>query len=247
MRVLVAMLLGWSAVWVSPAMAQTPPPAAQTLVYTPLPPCRAFDFRLSRRHVASIGIAGSQSLARLGGSPTGCGIPFSAVGLTMSVSALKGKADGYLQAWTAYQPHPVAVATYFSKDGRATAGSMVGIQGGGISLYSSEAVTVVGDVTGYFDHPIRATISGASVTAAVTDGHHVTAVSRPADGVFYLTIDRDITGCSAQATLAGFSGASVIQGKVVSSTEVYVNMAGIDFIGNVYKPANSDFTIAVHC
>ena len=132
------------------------PPAASTLQFYTVTPCRVLDTRnpdgtfggpfLPADVVRSFPIgAGS------------CGAPANAAAYSLNVTVVPHGTLGYLSAWPAGQPQPV-VSTLNSLDGTVLANAAIvpagtGDNAGAVSFFAANDTDLVVDINGYFAPP----------------------------------------------------------------------------------------------
>jgi len=137
------------------------PPAAGTLQFYPLPPCRVLDTRppTAGGTFPTNSTFGSPSLN--GGSgrsfpitSSACGAPASAAAYSLNVTVVPQGALGYVTAWPTGQTQPF-VSTMNSYDGTvlANAGVVPAGRGGAVSFSASNTTDLVVDINGYFAPP----------------------------------------------------------------------------------------------
>jgi len=129
------------------------PPAANSLQFYPLPPCRVLDTRNPD------GIFGGPSIA--GGSgrsfpipSSSCGTPANAAAYAFNVTVVPHGPLGYLTAWPTGEIRPV-VSTLNSYDGTVLANAAIvpAGNGGATSFYATDTTDLVVDINGYFALP----------------------------------------------------------------------------------------------
>jgi uncharacterized repeat protein (TIGR01451 family) len=129
------------------------PPAANTLQFYALSPCRVLDTRNGN------GTAGGPAIARGSGrsfpiSSGSCGAPSGAAAYSLNVTVVPQGTLGYLTAWPTGQTQPL-VSTLNSLDGTVLANAAIvpAGTGGAVSFYASDTTNLVVDINGYFASP----------------------------------------------------------------------------------------------
>ncbi len=132
------------------------PPAASTLQFYTLPPCRVLDTRgpdgtfggpFLRANLVRSFPVGSSS----------CGAPANAAAYSLNITVVPHGTLGYLSAWPAGQPQPV-VSTLNSIDGTILANAAIvpagtGVNAGGVSFFAPNDTDLIVDINGYFTPP----------------------------------------------------------------------------------------------
>jgi hypothetical protein len=129
------------------------PPAASTLQFYPLPPCRVLDTRQASGTFGGPTIAGGTSRSFPIASSS-CGAPASAAAYSLNVTVVPPGYLGYLTAWPTGQGQPF-VSTMNSYAGTVIANAAIvpAGTGGAVSFFASETTDVVVDINGYFAPP----------------------------------------------------------------------------------------------
>jgi hypothetical protein len=129
------------------------PPAANTLQFYTLPPCRVLDTRNANGTLGGPSIPGGASRSFPIPSSS-CGVPASAAAYSLNVTVVPQGALGYLTAWPTGQTQP-AVSTLNSFDGTVLANAAIvpAGTGGAASFYASNTTDLVVDINGYFAPP----------------------------------------------------------------------------------------------
>jgi hypothetical protein len=132
------------------------PPAASTLQFYTLQPCRVLDTRgpdgtfggpfLPANIVRSFPIGSSS-----------CGAPANAAAYSLNITVVPHGTLGYLSAWPAGQQQPV-VSTLNSLDGTVLANAAIvpagtGVNAGGVSFFAPNDTDLIVDINGYFTPP----------------------------------------------------------------------------------------------
>ena len=129
------------------------PPAAGTLQFYPLTPCRVLDTRNPNGTFGGPSIAGGTSRSFPIPS-SGCGAPANAAAFSFNVTAVPQGFLGYLTAYPDGESLP-NVSTLNSLDGTILANAAIVPAGtaGAVSLYAANTTDVVVDINGYFAAP----------------------------------------------------------------------------------------------
>ena len=129
------------------------PPAANTLQFFPLPPCRVVDTRNATGTFGGPSIAGGAG--RSFPIPSGsCGAPADAAAYAFNVTVVPQGPLSYLTAWPTGQTQPF-VSTLNSFDGTILANAAIVPAGsaGAVSFFASNTTDLVVDINGYFAPP----------------------------------------------------------------------------------------------
>ncbi len=140
------------------------PPAANSLQFYPLTPCRVLDTRNAAGAFGGPALAGGVARSfPIASSP--CGVPAAALAYSFNVTVVPRGQLGYLTAWPTGQPQPL-VSTLNSLDGTVLANAALvpsGV-GGAVSFYASNPTDLVVDINGYFAPPGAAGLNFYTVT-----------------------------------------------------------------------------------
>ncbi len=129
------------------------PPAANTLQFYTLPPCRVLDTRNQAGVFGGPSIAGGTS--RTFPIPSSsCGVPANAAAYAFNVTVVPQGELAYLTVWPTGQPLPL-VSTLNSFDGTVLANAAIvpAGTGGAANFYASNTTDLVVDINGYFAPP----------------------------------------------------------------------------------------------
>ncbi len=129
------------------------PPAADTLQFYPLPPCRVLDTRWPNGIFGGPALVGG--LARSFPVQSGsCNVPATASAYSFNVTAVPHGLLGYLSVWPTGQPQP-NVSTLNSLDGTILANAAIvpAGTGGAVTFYPMNTTDLVVDINGYFAPP----------------------------------------------------------------------------------------------
>jgi sugar lactone lactonase YvrE len=129
------------------------PPAAGTLQFYPLTPCRVLDTRNPAGPFGGPSLAGGTSLSFQIPSSS-CLVPPSAASYSFNVTVVPQGPLGYLTAWPTGQPQPL-VSTLNSVNGTVLANAAIvpAGTGGAVSFFATNTTDLVVDVNGYFAPP----------------------------------------------------------------------------------------------
>jgi hypothetical protein len=129
------------------------PPAAGTLQFYPLTPCRVLDTRNRSGTFGGPSITGGTS--RSFPIPSrNCNVPASAAAYSLNVTVVPQGLLGYLTVWPTGQTLPV-VSTLNSLDGTVLANAAIVSAGtsGAVSIFAANTTDVIVDINGYFAPP----------------------------------------------------------------------------------------------
>jgi hypothetical protein len=129
------------------------PPAANSLQFYPLTPCRVLDTRNPNGAFGGPAIAAGTSRSFAIAS-SGCGAPGSAAAYSLNVTVVPHGGLGYLTSWPTGQPQP-NVSTLNSLDGTILANAAIvpAGTGGSVDFFASDTTDLVVDINGYFAPP----------------------------------------------------------------------------------------------
>jgi hypothetical protein len=129
------------------------PPAAGTLPFFPLQPCRVLDTRNANGTFGGPSLAGNNSRAFPIPSSS-CAVPAGAAAYAFNVTAVPHGPLGYVTAWPAGQAMP-PVSTLNSFDGTTLANAAIVPAGtaGAVNFFASNSTDLVVDINGYFALP----------------------------------------------------------------------------------------------
>ncbi len=140
-------------------------PAAQTLQFFPVPPCRVFDTRGANGSLGGPYLQGGQErdFPLLAGN---CQLPSNAQAYSMNFTVVPvlGQPLGYLTVWPAGSRQPTVstlnnpTATTLANAALVPAGAS-----GAIAVYASQDTQLIGDINGYFAAPAAGGLSLYSV------------------------------------------------------------------------------------
>lgn len=130
------------------------PPAADTLQFYPLLPCRVLDSRGASGAFGGPALSGGGSGRPFPVASSGCGAPATAAAYSLNVTVVPRGTLGYLTAWPAGQDQPF-VSTLNSYDGAVIANAAIVPAGiaGSVSFFASNTTDIVVDINGYFAAP----------------------------------------------------------------------------------------------
>jgi hypothetical protein len=129
------------------------PPAASTLQFYPLSPCRVLDTRNPTGTFGAPAVPGGGSRSfPISSSP--CGAPSNSAAYSFNVTVVPDGELGYLTAWPTGVAQPV-VSTLNSLDGTVLANAAIvpAGTGGAVSFFASNTTDVIVDINGYFAAP----------------------------------------------------------------------------------------------
>jgi hypothetical protein len=243
-----------------PAFSAPPPPKAgsaasravaaqglnstgsDVMLYTPIAPCRVFGgIAQSAGQTLNFQITGSANLGGQGGPANGCGIPGHAKAVSMNLSATSSAA-GKIIAFAKGATRPNTVSLNYQPGKTETAGTVVAMDDAGkASIYTSAASRTFGDVTGYYSRQITGMIAP---DGSIYNGNSsIVSSLRNSAGSFKVTVDRDVTYCSAHAT--GYSGYVYASAYTFDGNKVQVYIWYLS--GSAQVAYDSYFYISVNC
>jgi hypothetical protein len=128
-------------------------PAAGTLQFFPLPPCRVLDTRTANGTFGGPSLIGGNSRAFPIPSSS-CGVPASAAAYALNLTVVPQGGLGYVTAWPTGQATPL-VSTLNSLDGTTLANAAIVPAGtaGAVSFFASNSTDLIVDINGYFALP----------------------------------------------------------------------------------------------
>lgn len=138
--------------------------AATDLVYVPVTPCRIFDTRLAGGAIASnttrgFDVTAVSNYTFQGGAATNCeiGASGSFAAVVINLTTVTPAGQGFITAFPFGGTQPVAASLVYTP-GSIVSNEVVlkldqGASANEMSIYASNQVHVVGDVTGYFINP----------------------------------------------------------------------------------------------
>lgn len=188
------------------AAANAIAPAVPEAGYVPITPCRIVDTRegsgtngtkFGSSTTRSYRVAGTAGFEAQGGKAGGCGVPATAVAISVNAVMVSPSKAGSVRIWPA---GPSTPATSFLNYGAFTmSGSgIVTVTPGNtasnitVKNYSSSTNLVL-DVSGYYLPKIAGMIGPGNV---VYSGTGIVSVSNSAPGVYQVVVDRDVAYCT---------------------------------------------------
>ncbi len=119
--------------------------ATSTTAYRPLTPCRLLDTRDADQ--AKTGAGGSLMLVVRGR----CGVSDDAAAVAVTVTVTEAAGDGFITAWPSGQQMPVASTNNYSVGETRANGALLSLGAdGNLSLFTSNSVHIIVDVSGEF-------------------------------------------------------------------------------------------------
>ncbi|MFL6416039.1 MAG: hypothetical protein ACJ74Y_10280 [Bryobacteraceae bacterium] len=184
-----------------------PESTPSSLAYYPMPPCRAVDTRDS--NLAS-GL-GSPSMGTnetrtfpIQGQPSGCSLPVSAQAYALNFTAVpRSNRLAYLTVWPAGQGQPI-VSTLNATTGAVTANAAIvpvpSGSNGQVSVYTTDPVDLIIDVSGYYAPPASGGLALYNVTPCrAFDSRGSNFQGAPISGVYNVNIAGGCTSVSGTA------------------------------------------------
>lgn len=161
---------------------------ATGLDYYPLPPCRIVDTRSSAGPLAGPFLTAGSTRSFPVLSST-CNISASAQAYVLNFAAVPRGTLGYLTAWPAAQPQPLA-ATLNAVTGTVTANAAIvpAGAGGAIDVFTTNDTDLVIDLTGYFAAPQSGGLALYNLTPCRVLDSRQPLGAQPFMGVFSLNV-----------------------------------------------------------
>lgn len=188
----------------APASANAQTAAAEELLHKTITPCRAFDTRrtdpIRNGGAVTFLVAGTFDMRAQGGPGKGCGVPFYARAIQLTLTTKDAAKAGYALAYPAEQPQPQGFGTVYAGSVMASATSMtpLGGPGGGygrVTVFSTKRAHVIGDVSGYYAPKIEATLDRDGKVTSSTS--RITGGFRQEVGYYRVFLDVDASACRA--------------------------------------------------
>lgn len=172
--------------------------------FVPITPCRAFDTRedakISAGQTRGFKVAGTNGFVGQGGQAGGCGVPLGAGAVALNLTATDGTKTSAVTAFAAGAARPDIFSLRAGKNTSATAGSIVALgASGGVKIYVTNPVNVIGDVTGYFVKPLAVMVSESG--GLYSGSSRAISSSKTATGTYEVQFDRNIRYCTATVTV----------------------------------------------
>ena len=226
-------------------------PASTAATFHPITPCRILDTRimggpLAPDAVRTYSVTGTSGFMPQGGKNGGCGIPTGASAIAASLTAPTPAHLGAIRAWPNGQAEPTATVLAYSAGITASTGATLAISATGprelrIKNYRGPTNLFV-DVTGYYDVQISGAISSGGTIGAGAVG--IVSVVHNSNGVYQVTVDRDISNCSPFVTtdyVYAYATTGNLNGTVVSVGTWTLSS------GAAVSPTNTDFFLTIVC
>lgn len=181
-------------------------PEAQGTVYVPITPCRLLDTRIGAPLTdGDRAFKVSGTLAPQGGSNT-CGIPPAASAVSLNLTAISADGQpGFVRGWPTGAPPANATLINFAPSINASNAVEVPVCTGAcasdLTLRSVGSAHLVGDAVGYHVPTMHARIGADG--SVFSGSSRVESAVRTRAGRYVVTFDRDLTGCSATASIDG--------------------------------------------
>jgi len=181
-----------------------PQSTPSSLAYYPLPPCRAVDTRESTRgNGLGAPSMGTTEIRNFDLRLSGCGLP-SADAYALNFTALpKSGRLAYLTVWPTGQGQPI-VSTLNATTGAVTANAAVvpfpSGSNGQVSVYSTDPIDLVVDVSGYYAPPASGGLALYNLTPCRSfDSRGSNFQGAPVSGVYNVNIAGGCTSISGTA------------------------------------------------
>ncbi len=223
------------------------PPTFTEDAHVALTPCRIVDTRIAGGPIGggairNFHVRGAGGFPGQGGKAGGCGIPQSATSVTAAITVVSPAGTGFLRAWPFGQAEPTATLLNFQGGVNITNSTDLTLGGGAAAIRVKPSATthVVIDVLGYYAPPIHAMVASDGSLSSNTS--RVVSSVRTGTGTYEITVDRNLTGCSA---VASTWPAQNHAGAYVSGSKIYAYTTN----GAVTPPAAADlyWYLSVHC
>lgn len=199
------------------------------LTFVPVSPCRILDTRVGGGIISAtatrdfiVRTASTGNFTSQGGSSTNCemnaGVNTAAIAVNLTV--VSPAASGYITAYPAGTTKPLAATVNFNTGDVRGNFAIVQVNQSAatqLSIFTSSATHVVGDIVGYYSRP------KASILDCITSSPQILAI--PANGYSSITL----TACPASFTstatncLAGNSGMQLLAVDPYKCTAVNTN------------------------
>jgi hypothetical protein len=194
-------------------------------VFTPVAPCRAVDTRsgggtLATGVARTFYVGGTANFSGQGGQSGGCGVPTTATAVALTITAVSPTHEGYLRAWSATGSEPTSAFMNYGTAYNASGSGQVPISTAGQIKIRNESSTtqVLVDISGYYSAQISALLNP---TGGIYSGSaRVLSSVNTGTGDYLVTVDRDLTGCTA---IASIDGGPYIAAAFISGSTVYAN------------------------
>lgn len=155
---------------------------ASDLVFTPVTPCRIIDTRFATTPAGTPIAAGTKRDFRAwgsfftdqGGSATNCSVlqSINVAAVAVNFTVVSPAAGGYITAFPFGATQPTAATVNFNAgDIRGNFAIFNISQAGGsfdLSVFTTSATHLVGDIVGYYSKPVATAVSCTTVVGAVT-------------------------------------------------------------------------------
>jgi hypothetical protein len=218
------------------------------LIYTPVVNCRIVDTataggRIANGATRSFYVSGSAGFTGQGGPASGCGIPAYATEISARVTGYRAEASGSFAAYAAGSTATLATL-YYAKGVNSTSGATLPLGPGTARRLTVKNVSGPAqldiDVNGYYSPQIHAIINETGGLYSATPA--VLSATNPSTGSYAVTLDRDVTGCTAQATM---SGGNYYVSAYISGDEVIGTTWALT--GGTVTPTNLYWSLNVTC
>ena len=149
----------------------------------------------------SLRVTGTFGFSPQGGKAGGCGIPDAAKAVSINAVLVSPSKAGGLRIWPAGQAEPTAnFLNYgnFTMSGSGIVAVTASAAGSNITVKNySSSTNLVLDISGYYLPEIAGMIApGANGAGSVYAGTGIVSVSNPSAGIYYVTVDRDVSYCT---------------------------------------------------
>jgi Tol biopolymer transport system component len=218
--------------------------SAQASVFVPLPPCRVVDTRLGAggrlqpgdERTWQVAGQGQDFVSQGAGSIYGCGVPFGATAVSMSISTISPSGSGFLRAWPTGAPAPTATVLQFSGSTGTTNTAAVAVnpdQLRGLTVRGWGSATGLAiDVGGYYRPETWDRVPEATVFVPTTPCRAVD--TRKAGGTLTPGVSRTWKVAGTGTQFAAQGGQTGGCGVPASATAVHVAVSAVSPSGSGY-------------
>lgn len=224
-------------------------PSVSEASFVPVSPCRIADTRkaggaLQVGASRAFTVRGTTQFVPQGGTSGGCGIPAGASSVSVSISSVDSSGSGFIRAYPTggspdatvlnYQRgQDISVTSTIKLASNATAKPLT------LRAYGS-ATQVTLDVVGYFAPPMTGFVEEDGTLSQSTG--RVLSSSRTGAGLYSVTFDRSLKGCSVLASPYGFNYVVATERTSGSTVDIYIHTEDAP---DVYQ--DTSFHIAAFC
>ncbi|MFC3693367.1 hypothetical protein [Chenggangzhangella methanolivorans] len=185
-----------------------PTPTPMEQVFVPVAPCRLLNTAeagaggaIQGLQTRTFQVTGAAGFETQGGKAGGCGVPASATSVAILLRASNASSAGFFTAFAAGTPNPGVIALAYPQTATATGNPIVGLGDGRMAIYSKRYAHAIADVVGYYAPQIAAYMDSNGTAYRATT--RIVSTQRITAGFYNIVVDRDVTDCVVQATIAG--------------------------------------------